>query len=160
MKQTKCKMAFVGRWLHNRDVVKCRSLQEQLTKKYALNQSKKLKLEKAGIMLEKAKSSASLQNSNAYVVQSSSEVVTGTSGETQALTNGQNKNYFKTYQLGGAGLSLSANKKRHTYILKIGVLIAFKLVSVIIQTVYIFQVYCTSYIAVVLIGQTYVNLLL
>jgi len=39
-------------------------------------------------MLEKAKSSASLQNSNAYVVQSSSEVVTGTSGETQALTNG------------------------------------------------------------------------
>ena len=35
MKQTKCKIAFKGRWLHNQDLLKYQTLKDQLNKKYA-----------------------------------------------------------------------------------------------------------------------------
>ena len=56
MKQSKkCKLAFKGRWLHSEDQLKYRTLKEELGKKYGMVQAKKRKLEKAEIMLTKAR---------------------------------------------------------------------------------------------------------
>jgi len=58
MKQTKCKVAFLGRWLHNQDELKFKNLKKELLKDVDQIETKKRKLDKAKRILEKAKSQA------------------------------------------------------------------------------------------------------
>jgi len=74
--------------------------------KYALKETKKRKLEKAEIMLTRARQQTSMQQSNAYVTNQSSQVLAASCGETLSITGG--KKPFGSF-------SLSANKKKKVF---------------------------------------------
>ena len=76
--------------------------------KYMQKEQRKRKLEKAEIMLNKAKQQTMTQQSNAFVTNKSSQVLAASCGETLSITGGKNHNRIG-HQFGG--LSFSASKK-------------------------------------------------